>query len=196
VGQRLLSERRALVPLLADRERLRSLPKDSLGRAYQRFCEQAGITADGLVAASLEGNMAEHSPDEQFVHTRMRDIHDLIHVVTGYQTDLVGEASVLSFTFAQTKNPGLALIIVLAYLRPSGPQAHARPVLREALSRGLKAAWLPGADWEALLERPLDEVRRELGVGEPPTYKPVWPHEVFKNKPPREVRAQTISIAP
>jgi ubiquinone biosynthesis protein COQ4 len=196
VGQRLLSERRSLLPLLADRERLHALPKNSLGRAYLRFCEQAGITADGLVAASQEGDMTELSPGEQYVHARMRDIHDLIHVVTGYQTDLVGEASVLAFTLAQTKNPGLALIVGLAYLRPRGPQAHARPVMREAFARGRKAAWLPAADWEALLERPLADVRRELGIGELAEYRPVWPHEVFKNKQPRELRAPTVSIAP
>lgn len=184
VGQRLLREGRSLVPALVDRERLKSLPAHSLGRAYLAFCERHGITADGLIAASQEGDMSGRSPGEQFVHARMRDIHDLMHVVTGYQTDLVGEASVLAFTVAQTKNPGIALIVLLAYLRPRGPQSGARKVLRQAFVRGLKAAWLPGADWEALLERPLDEVRRELGLGDPAVYTPVWPHEVFAHKAP------------
>jgi ubiquinone biosynthesis protein COQ4 len=195
VGQRLLLERRPLVPLLVDRERLRALPKNTLGRAYLRFCEQYGITADGLIAASREGNVAGHSEEELFVMSRMRDIHDLIHVVTGYQTDLAGEASVLAFTVAQTKNPGIALIVLLAYLRPRGEHGFIRPLLRQAFGRGRRAAWLPAADWEALLERPLDEVRRELGVGEPPQYRPVWPHEVFPDKAPREIRTP-ISMAP
>lgn len=181
-GQKLLREGRSLLPVLLDRARLRTLPEESLGRAYLQFCERHGITADGLVAASREGDMSALSQEEQFVHARMRDIHDLMHVVTGYQTDLVGEASVLAFTVAQTKNPGVALIVALAYLRPRGPLRNARAVLRQAFGRGRRAGWLPAADWEALLSRPLIEVRRELGLGEPPVYTPVWPHQVFAHK--------------
>jgi ubiquinone biosynthesis protein COQ4 len=194
VGRRLLREGRSLIPVLADRERLRSLPENSLGRAYLAFCERAGITADGLIAASEEGDMSGRSPGEQFVHARMRDIHDLMHVVTGYQTDLVGEASVLAFTVAQTKNPGIALIVLLAYLRPRGPHSGARNVLRQAFARGQRAAWLPGADWEALLERPLEDVRRELGLAQPAVYTPVWPHQVFAHKAAPKA-AQTPSMA-
>ena len=168
-----------------DRERLRALPEGSLGRAYLRFCEQHGITADGLIAASEQGDLSDRPADERLVAARMRDAHDLWHVVAGYQTDLIGEASVLAFTFAQTKNPGIALIVLLAYLRQGGMRGGVRPVLRQAFARGRRAAWLPAADWEALLPRPLDDVRRELGLGNPPSYTPLWPHEVFANKPPR-----------
>lgn len=88
IGRRVLHARKPLVEALVDRERLRTLPADTLGHAYLRFCERHGITADGLIAASREGDMSALSQDEQFVHARMRDMHDLIHVVTGYQTDL------------------------------------------------------------------------------------------------------------
>jgi ubiquinone biosynthesis protein COQ4 len=184
-GKRLLAERRPLAALLLDRERLRALPEDSLGRAYLRFCEQHGITADGLVAASEQGDFSDRTPDEQFVAARMRDAHDLWHVVAGYQTDLIGEASVLAVTFAQTRNPGIALIVLLAYMRHGQMRSSVRPVLRQAFVRGRRAAWLPGTDWEALLPRPLSEVRRALGLGEPPSYTPLWPHEVFPHKQPR-----------
>lgn len=193
-GQKLLREGKSLLPVLVDRERLRSLPEDSLGRAYLQFCERAGITADGLVAASREGDMSALGEEEQFVHARMRDIHDLLHVVTGYQTDLVGEASVLAFTVAQTRNPGIALIVALAYLRPRGPLHNARQVVRQAFGRGRRAAWLPAADWETLLARPLSEVRRELGLGEPPAYSPVWPHQVFAHK--KAPNAQAAATTP
>ncbi|HEX6240027.1 MAG TPA: Coq4 family protein [Polyangiales bacterium] len=184
VGRNLVRSGRSLIPTLVDRERLRSLPADSLGRAYLAFCERAGITADGLIAASQEGDMSSLGQDEQFVAARMRDIHDLIHVVTGYQTDLVGEASVLAFTVAQTKNPGVALIVLLAYMRPRGPHRGSRHVLRQAFARGRRAAWLPGVDWEEKLSQPLQQVRRELGLSETPVYTPVWPHQVFANKQP------------
>lgn len=184
-GRRLLAERQVLSSVLADRERLRALPDNSLGRAYLTFCEQHGITAQGLVAASEQGDFSNRSADERFVAARMRDAHDLWHVVAGYQTDLIGEASVLALTLAQTKNPGIGLIVALAYVRHGGALRYGRPVLRQAFARGRRAAYMPAVDWAALLPRPLDEVRRELGMEQPPSYRPLWPHEVFAHKAPR-----------
>jgi ubiquinone biosynthesis protein COQ4 len=183
VGRRVLAEGTALAPLLGDRERLRRLPEGSLGREYLQFCERHGITAEGLVAASQQGDLdPEMSRAERLVRARMRDAHDLWHVVTGYQTDLIGEASVLAFTFAQTRNPGVGLIVLSAFFDARGDRSATRLLLIEAFLRGRSAEWLPAADWEALLERPLDQVRRELGVGAPPQYTPVWPHEVMSEK--------------
>jgi ubiquinone biosynthesis protein COQ4 len=190
VGQRVLVEDRPLAALLTDRERLRRLPEGSLGREYVSFCERHGITADGLVAASEQGDLdPDLSRDEQVVRARMRDAHDLWHVVTGYQTDLIGEASVLAFTFAQTRNPGVGLIVLSAFLEARGDSNATRLVLVEAFLRGRSAEWLPAADWEALLERPLAQVRRELGVGNPPNYAPVWPEagSPAKKAPPMHV---------
>src|SRR5690606_38131620 len=104
VGARLLRERKGLAPLLEDRARLARLPEGSLGRAYLAFCERAGITASGLIAASEQGAANDQFAwDEALVHARMRDAHDLWHVVLGYQTDLIGESCVLAFTLAQTR---------------------------------------------------------------------------------------------
>lgn len=47
------------------------------------------------------------------VSGRMRDTHDLWHVLTGYSGDVLGETALLGFIFAQTGNPGVALIIAL-----------------------------------------------------------------------------------
>ena len=101
----------------------------------------------------------------------MRDQHDLWHVVTGYGRDLVGEAAVLAFTYAQTRNRGIGLIVAMAYWKGGKSVSWFRPFLREAYRRGRRAAWLPATDWEALLARPLHEVRAELGVGEPRGYE-------------------------
>ena len=41
---------------------------------------------------------------------RMRDVHDVWHVLTGYGTDGLGEACVVAFSYSQTKSLGFALI--------------------------------------------------------------------------------------
>jgi ubiquinone biosynthesis protein COQ4 len=181
VGARLLRERPSLTALLGDRARLAAMPEDSLGRGYLALCERAGITPDGLVAASEAVRERELGDASAFVRDRLRDAHDLWHVVTGYQTDTVGEAALLAFSFAQTRNRGVLLISLLAFFEAS-ERPWVRPLIARAFVRGLRAAWLPAADWEALLTRPLDEVRRELGVDAAPAYTPVWSHEYKRER--------------
>ena len=173
LGRRVLCEERDIVRTLSDRETLEALPEASLGRSYAAFMAQEQLSADGLVSASEEGGDGpDGDPDLQRFGDRIRDTHDLWHVVTGYNRDLIGEASLLAFTVAQTRNPGIAAVVAMAYLRFGGEE-HARPMIRAAFRRGRRAGWLLAADWEALLERPLAEVRVELGVGDPPAYTEV-----------------------
>ncbi len=173
IGARILAERRDLLAVLCDRDALLALPPGSLGRTYGEFMAREALSADGLVAASEE--RAEPgkapAPEQQLFGARLRDSHDLWHVVTGYNRDLAGEAALLAFTFAQTRNPGIGFIVAVAYARARGDFAHARPLIRNALRRGRHAAWFPAQDWEVLLHRPLAAVRAELRVGDPPVYR-------------------------
>ena len=170
VGERVLREERDILPVLSEREALLQLPAGSLGKTYGEFMTTEQISADGLVEASEEGG---GGPNEDANRSRfgmrLRDTHDLWHVTTGYSRDLLGEASLLAFTFAQTRNQGIGLIVAMALIK-SGGALQARRTIFEGYRRGRKASWLPGADWEALLARPLDEVRSELGLGEVPRY--------------------------
>jgi ubiquinone biosynthesis protein COQ4 len=174
-GARILAERRQLLRTLADREALLALPPGSLGRSYAEFMGREQISPEGLVQASLEGGRGpadlKRTPDRELVGNRMRDQHDLWHVVTGYGRDLIGEAAVLAFTYAQTRNRGIGAIVAMAWWKAGSAAPWVRPFLRDAYRRGKRAAWLPAQDWEALLARPLGEVRAELGVGEPRSYQ-------------------------
>jgi len=167
-GAALLAARPRLVDRLSDRASLRAMPEGSLGRAYLAFMERAGIDAAGLVEASARGRLAAETEDDMtFLRQRLRDSHDLWHVVTGYDPDLVGEAGVLAFTCAQTRSPGLAAFLLVVWARGL---PGAGKVMRDALARGRRAARFVEVAWEGMLARPLDEVRRELGVGAPPEY--------------------------
>ncbi len=175
-GARLLEEQPDLVAALNDRERLLAMPAGTLGRTYGEFVVREEISADGLVGASE--SIAEPDPsvpaERYWFGARLRDMHDLWHVVTGYNRDLVGEASLLAFSYAQIKNRGIGFIVLVAYLKAGQKDVPwARPMIREGYRRGKNAQWLPAQDWEALLSKPLDEVRRDLGVGDPPVYEEV-----------------------
>ena len=176
VGAKVVAERRQLLDRLQDRAALAALPQGSLGRAYLAFMDAEQLTADGLVGASEAGRPNALPPTASLFRDRMRDMHDLTHVVTGYGRDGLGELCLLAFMFRHTGNLGGALIALmgLGKFARNGAGGLARKALFEAFAHGGKAAWLPEQDWEALLARPLDEVRRELNIATPQRY-PVQP---------------------
>ncbi len=175
-GARLLERRPRLLDRLSDREGLAALPEGSLGRAYLAFMSGDGLTPDGLVQAS---EVVEHRDEDEvtaWIGERMRDSHDLWHVVTGYRGDLLGESSLLAFTWAQTGTHALGLLAAIAVVKTKDPDG--RRLILDGLARGLRAAWLPAAPWEELLAEDLGEVRARLRVGPAPVYEPFFAHEL------------------
>jgi ubiquinone biosynthesis protein COQ4 len=167
---RLLVEKPSLLRRLSDRASLEALPAGTLGREYARFMRAGGIDAQGLVDASEEADRtARELPldaDRDWFYARLRDMHDLWHVLTGYGRDVAGEAALLSFTYAQTRNRGIGAIVLAAIAK--GPKGLGWPrYLFRAWRRGRRSALLPAAEWETLLALPLDEVRRRLRVSTP-----------------------------
>jgi len=176
-ASRVLDENRSLLDTLSDLEHLRALPERTLGRTYARFMDEQGLTARGLVEASADrpdDDTIFLDPRAQRLGERLRDMHDLWHVCSGYNRDLLGEAALLAFTYAQTRNRGIGVIALMGafQLWRHGMRA-AVPFIWQAFQRGRRAAFLPAADWEALLEQPLDSVRQQLGLGDPPHYEPL-----------------------
>ncbi len=171
-GERLLREKPDLLATLSNRERLLAMPPGSLGRTYAEFVTAEQISADGLVEASVTGADPDRflDADHRYVGERLRDMHDLWHVVTGYGRDLLGEAALLAFTFAQTRTLGIGAIVGHALWLARGDFAPARPIIWQGLRRGWKAEWLPDQEWEYLLPLPLEAVRAQLRVGPLPDY--------------------------
>ena len=169
-GRAVLGENRRLLDRLGDRASLAALPAGTLGRAYYDFMAAENLSAEGLVEASrIERPPA--SDDVTLFRERGREMHDLLHVVTGYGRDPLGEACLVAFTYAQNRLKGLAVIAVFAARRiaRSRPGQPVRRAVFEGYRHGRSAGWLPGADWEALLAQPVEAVRAQFAV-KPPTY--------------------------
>jgi ubiquinone biosynthesis protein COQ4 len=158
---------------LSDRAALAALPEGSFGRAYADFMHAGQLDAAGLVEA--DQTAMQHSPprdrpdpDMEFFGDRLRDMHDLWHVLTGYGRDEAGEAANLAFTLGQVWNVGIAVIVVAAMvLGPKDTSFHWQRYLYQAWQRGRCARLLSAAPYERLLPLPLEDVRRQLGINPP-----------------------------
>lgn len=176
-GRKRFMERRILPPILDDRTLLKSMPKGSLADAYCDFMDTQGLTAQGLVdefdrfAVDIQD---DRDPDFKWYNNRLRDTHDMLHVLTGYSRDALGETSVLAFTYQQHSGFGIQFIAYMGALEVKRWAPKGAPVIgaiREAARRGKAAKNIEHYDLLDLLPRPLEEVREMLGV-EPMTEYP------------------------
>ena len=168
-GGRIAYEHVELAKKLMDRAWVESFAPGTVGAAYGEFTSREHLSADGLVAITPADY---ESPDPyDWYSRRIRDVHDIWHVRTGYNRDLLGEMSIVAFTFGQTHGLGWAFISGGVALR-SGNKAAQRAIW-EGYRRGCTAAWLPGEDYDRLMAEPLAAAKVRLNLGAMPHYDAV-----------------------
>ena len=177
-GARLAYERVELNQRLNDPAWLGQFGPGPVGAAYKAFMDEENLSAEGLAEQSRQVRAEIEAPNlYAWYGRRIRDIHDIWHVLTGYGRDALGEACVVSFSHAQTRSLGFLFIGLGAAneIRREAKSGPARRAVAEAWRNGRKAAWLPGQDYEALFAEPLETVRRRLGIRAPRVYQSVDP---------------------
>ncbi|KPL67733.1 hypothetical protein SZ64_06135 [Erythrobacter sp. SG61-1L] len=174
-GRAIMASEPSLVGILDDHAALRAMPAGSLAHAYCDFMESEGLTAQGLVD-EFDRFMADRPDyrDQMALYlNRLRDTHDLLHVLTGYGRDALGEQCVLAFTYSQQPAPAHLLIAYagaheIAKRAPSSPVYRA---VREAQKLGKacpRVAELAVREW---LPLPLEQVRATLNIAPPAYYR-------------------------
>ena len=174
-GQRFLAEEADIPGSLDDHARWADLPPNSVAQRYIAFMKREGLSAQGLVEDSHQWAPADQRPQDQteWYFNRLRDTHDLFHVLTGYGRDAIGEAALLGFSYEQNHNPGVIFIAYAAarqIKKVSGTKAPIYSAVREGQRLGKAAAKLAHQDVEALLREDIDAARARLGIGKPDTY--------------------------
>ncbi|MCA9504090.1 MAG: hypothetical protein H6748_15540 [Spirochaetaceae bacterium] len=165
-GRTLAKERSSLPAVLGDRAALRRLPEGSFGRVYASFCDRNGIDAHALVDAShrMSRDYESLDPVRQWWSDRLTVIHDLSHVLAGYDTSVAGEAALMCFFLAQRVNDRAVPIFVPMAI--ASGQIDWR-IARQAIRRGARADWVSLQPFESLLGEPLAWVRERLRIEAP-----------------------------
>lgn len=175
-GQALLAERPSLAAALVDRAALERMHPDSLGRAYLAYLGATGFRTTGLIELQAEtrrGWEQQHGlppldPVRAWFADRVGLTHDLAHVLTGYGTDDVGEATLLAFTQGQIGGRANGLLTAGALLevfRAAG--FRWLPYVGRAYLRGRRAVLLVTLPWEELLPLRVATVRRLAKLDQP-----------------------------
>jgi ubiquinone biosynthesis protein COQ4 len=173
-GGKLAYEHVELAPLLMDDAWLDSFAPGTVGAAYRDFIRGANFSAEGLAEVSRQRQtQIDVKHPYAWFGRRIRDSHDVWHVLSGYHCDALGEACLVAFSFAQTRGLGWALIAIGASLRGLRGPLPIVGAIWQGYRRGKAAKWLPGEDYVALMSEPLDAARRRLGITPASVYESI-----------------------
>jgi ubiquinone biosynthesis protein COQ4 len=158
-GLELLRTRPAIDVAHVDLDALATLPEGTLGRTYVEFLRARGLTPEVFTPP-------RQVRDERvrYLAQRIRQTHDLWHVMTGYDTNVFGEVELQAFTFAQLRLPFSFLVVLFGMFKehPFSPAALRR--VWAAYRRGRRAQPLAWRMWERQFATPLVQLRAALDL--------------------------------
>lgn len=175
-GQALMASEPYLPALLDDHAALRRLPRGSLAHAYCDFMEAEGLTAQGLVdefEKFAEKFEARFNDQAEWYFNRLRDTHDMLHVLTGFGRDALGEQCVLAFTYSQQPSPAHLFLGYAGGLELKKQVKSKAPVLRavrEGQRLGKACPRIVEMSIRELLPMQLEDVRKLLNITPPSLY--------------------------
>lgn len=174
-GQRFLAEETDIPGMLDDHARWADCGANTVAAHYIAFMRREGLSAAGLVAESEKFL----PPEKQFgdltewYFKRLRDTHDLFHILAGYGRDALGEASLLGFSYEQNHNRGIWFIAYAAAHQIKKQTRSRAPIyasINEGRRLGKAAKKLAHMDVEAVMRMDIGEARAMLNIGKPETY--------------------------
>lgn len=173
-GGRIAYRRPELSDSLRDVEKDAALRGGSVGWAYRQFMRREQLSRIAYERASYRPRsfMIDLEHPVAWFGRRIRDTHDVWHVLTGYGREPLGELCLAAFSWRQTGEPGFGFIAAAGafeILRRGEPLRAVSSIV-EAWRLGGKSRWLVAEDYDRLLAEPLKAARLRLGLERPTTY--------------------------
>ncbi|CAL5866510.1 uncharacterized protein PFLUO_LOCUS719 [Penicillium psychrofluorescens] len=168
-GRRILRDRPRITSTTLDVSYLRTLPSNSVGRAYAQWLDREGVSPDTR-------DSVQYIDDEEcaYVMQRYRECHDFYHAVTGLPVFVEGELALKALEFLNTLLPmtGLSLFAFVR-MKPAEKERFLSLHLPWAVRSGLASNELINVYWEEVLEKDVDELRAELNIEQPPDLRDI-----------------------
>jgi ubiquinone biosynthesis protein COQ4 len=149
------------IPPAHNLDTLLTLPPDSLGYLYAAQMKKMGFDPN------LHAGMTVKS-DAEYVELRLSQTHDLWHIVTGFDTSVVGEIGLQAFHLPQFPYPLATMLVANSLISATLKAPEMLPQLLEAIAQGFQmgktAKPLFAQKWEEGWKKPLAQWQAELNV--------------------------------
>lgn len=154
---------------------LGAMREGSVGRDYHAFLTKNGLEKnlatnykmlhDALAAA---GRLDRMPADMKYAVIRGFQIHDILHVITGYTASPLDELSLQAFCLAQLQFPYFGMWMATATSRMTFLQPDSIVPVMDAITQGWRYGRrtknLQFEKWESMLEEKVEVVRLRYGV--------------------------------
>jgi len=187
IGSKLDSDCVNFAEILSNQQYLESFPKGSLADCYLTFLDDENLSLNLLMDAEDEADSSTLAVDSSRRNYTASGIatHDLLHVVTSYRRDPIGEACLLVFTAEQFNLKGIGAFAHALAVREQVrmPKTRVMAMIKEAKERARNCVWVAEIDWRDELGRPIDEVRQRINFQPLRFYNGHKPKSVKKHSP-------------
>ncbi|MDP1632378.1 MAG: Coq4 family protein [Caulobacter sp.] len=156
-------------------ERLAECAPGTLGHGYRKFIIDNGLEQNlGRNYRKMNEDLHQSGkldrlPDDlSFMMVRGFQIHDFLHVLTGYEATIYGELALAAFYLGQIRNPYHAMRVAvttshMAFLRPT-LIVEAMDAFVDGWSYGRSSRNLNFERWEDELDTPLEVLRERMNL--------------------------------
>lgn len=158
-GTDLVSQRRMMDGY--DIQKLNELPDGTLAKSY----------ANHMISQNLQPNFYKNIPvvnDSTYIMMRMRETHDLWHILTGFNTTVPGELGLQAFMFAQLHTPFAPIVIcgrsLVSVFKKPDEVVEVFENVSKGWQMGRKAKPIFGLDWEKNWAKPVNQLREEYQI--------------------------------
>lgn len=148
---------------LVDMNKLSLMPEGTLGYEFVQYARRNDINPNYFFKP---GRVIEN--DHDYYEVRVRETHDVWHVVLGFDTDEPGELGVQGFMVAQFSPPTSTFLLAGAFVRalfryPDRVFAYTQAVSK-GFEIGVRCKQFFGIKWEDYWNIPLSQLRLALNV--------------------------------
>ena len=168
------------VPGYTDFDALAKCPKNTLGFALHRMVIENGYDPEVLDRSSV---MLEQLPQSlQYLNTRILQMHDVWHLVAGYETTSSNEIAISAFQLAQFghnySSMFLAAVMVISTTKEPRGFTILLQIISEAWQHGRETPVMMDIEWEKEWNNSLESIRTAHKI---PTYKSVFPTDLLES---------------
>ena len=160
-------------------------PEGSVARAYLDFCNDRNFNPEEDFRSSVNSGVMrkrgwnrgeiQETREAKNLFEELAWQHDLMHVLTGYGTDIEGELGLHAFLRHHISIPAPTILTVVLFINSSLRigVSEAWHIMVEGDRLGRKAKWLFPVEWSKRMNVGLNDVRKEFNIGRPHEYQSI-----------------------
>lgn len=167
------------IPGHTDFEALAHCPEHSLGRSLHRMIVENGYDPEVLDREAIE--LSAMPPTLQYLNTRILQMHDVWHLVAGYETTSSNEIAISAFQLAQFPHDYSAMFLAagmaMSIIHEPRGFSIIMQIVAEAWQHGRNTPAMMNIEWEKEWNNAIEDIRSRHGIV---PYQSVFPKDLLE----------------